>query len=327
MFSTAIPVLFGLGCLYFWLAAWIDRHNLLRNLTPPPRSSAVLMHVVTVTVFPIAVALHVLLGIFFFEGSDSSSVLPWRNFSSNTSWMTTPPSAPPGDTFADRDKSYTLTVEFITAAMMAIGVVLFYMREMLNWYGVRTRLSPTQRRFLTTFFFHENEDDADLEVVPLAQPTDRLLEATPPRNEYLPPLPSSLLALLRLRARDRLGTSQSAALDASAHPSRRSFRASFRGSMLSRSFSCGEPTRALVGNATSQGASAPAKSVVEPALAGEHLRSEDAPPVQEVAETLQDDTATEMTRASLPRTSMRSGENSREGMRVKLITQVEDADL
>ena len=36
MFGTAIPVLYLIAAIYFWLAAWIDRYNLLRRLAPCP---------------------------------------------------------------------------------------------------------------------------------------------------------------------------------------------------------------------------------------------------------------------------------------------------
>ena len=84
MFGTAIPMLYIIGAFYFWLAGaaintrdtcprytrecashppaapgWIDRHNLLRRMSPPPRTEATLTRTLALYVFPLALALHV----------------------------------------------------------------------------------------------------------------------------------------------------------------------------------------------------------------------------------------------------------------------------
>ena len=66
VFGSAIPVLYLVATLYFWLAGWIDRYNLLRRLTPPPVTDATLVSAVAMIVFPIAIALHVVMALFFF---------------------------------------------------------------------------------------------------------------------------------------------------------------------------------------------------------------------------------------------------------------------
>ena len=38
---------------------WIDRHNLLRRMSPPPRTEATLTRALALYVFPLALALHV----------------------------------------------------------------------------------------------------------------------------------------------------------------------------------------------------------------------------------------------------------------------------
>ena len=40
VFGTAIPTLYLYTAIYFWLAGWIDRYNLLRRLAPPPVTDA-----------------------------------------------------------------------------------------------------------------------------------------------------------------------------------------------------------------------------------------------------------------------------------------------
>lgn len=66
VFGSAIPTLYLVAAGYFWLAAWIDRYNLLRRLAPPPLTGAALTSAVALFVFPIAIGLHVIMALIFF---------------------------------------------------------------------------------------------------------------------------------------------------------------------------------------------------------------------------------------------------------------------
>ena len=67
MFASAIPILYLIGAGYFWLALWIDRFNLLRRIVPPPRTGPHLTLSLTLLIFPMAVLLHSVMSVFFFE--------------------------------------------------------------------------------------------------------------------------------------------------------------------------------------------------------------------------------------------------------------------
>ena len=63
MFGSAIPVLYLIAAIYFYLAAWIDRYNLLRRLAPPPVTDASLTATAAIVIFPTAILLHVLMAL------------------------------------------------------------------------------------------------------------------------------------------------------------------------------------------------------------------------------------------------------------------------
>ena len=68
MFGTAIPMLYFCGALYFAFGMLIDRHNLLRNMTPPPHTSAILLERAHFNILPIAIILHAVMSpIFFYQ--------------------------------------------------------------------------------------------------------------------------------------------------------------------------------------------------------------------------------------------------------------------
>ena len=66
MFGSAIPILFAIAALYFWLGTWIDRSNLLRRLAPPPPTDESLTRVAALYIFPIGIVLHVIMALIFF---------------------------------------------------------------------------------------------------------------------------------------------------------------------------------------------------------------------------------------------------------------------
>ena len=205
-------------------------------------------------------------GIFFFEGSDDPSLplnatepLPPPPPSGGgdpfiitiISPPSSPPVAPPPPTEVV-DKMYTLQVEWGTAALMALGVTVFFLRELLRLYGVRTRLSSRQRTVLTALVMQEAHDEqhATIEVAPLVLPTDRLHDTDkhPPRTEYLPPLPLGLLDRMRLkplqqsfRFSDNSARRSFSAGSFAHRPLRSSLRASFRASFRSSFHSSSVP--------------------------------------------------------------------------------------
>lgn len=66
MFGSAIPVLFLIAAAYFWLGSWIDRHNLLRRLAPPPATDETLTKAAALYIFPTGIVLHVVMALVFF---------------------------------------------------------------------------------------------------------------------------------------------------------------------------------------------------------------------------------------------------------------------
>ena len=149
MFATAIPVLLLVGALYFYVAAWIDRDNLLRRLSPPPCSSAVLSNIVTVVIFPTAVVLHVILGIIFFADADDRNHGNQTDYPSDGFRPSAGSSAPGSVSPIQRDKRYTEYVQWGTFGLMVLGITFFGVRELFRWYGIETRLNSTHKRVLT----------------------------------------------------------------------------------------------------------------------------------------------------------------------------------
>lgn len=68
MFGAAIPMLYFCGALFFAYGMLIDRHNLLRNQTPPPQTESTMTRYAHNTVLPFAILLHALMApIFLFH--------------------------------------------------------------------------------------------------------------------------------------------------------------------------------------------------------------------------------------------------------------------
>eukprot|EP00967_Tisochrysis_lutea_P018280 scaffold20722_cov33-Tisochrysis_lutea.AAC.2 len=67
IYSSALPVAYLLTAAFMWLAMWIDRFNLLRRFSPPPRSPDFLIGVVLAYILPAAIAIHLASTILFYE--------------------------------------------------------------------------------------------------------------------------------------------------------------------------------------------------------------------------------------------------------------------
>jgi hypothetical protein len=65
-FGSALPLTYLFGASYFAFAELIDRFNLLRNMGPPPRTSARLTFTIHSSVLPIGIILHVCMAVVFF---------------------------------------------------------------------------------------------------------------------------------------------------------------------------------------------------------------------------------------------------------------------
>jgi hypothetical protein len=66
-FGAAMPMLYLFGCVFFLWGMLIDRFNLLRNQTPPPRTSAKLTLAAHCQVLPLAIVLHAALAPLFYQ--------------------------------------------------------------------------------------------------------------------------------------------------------------------------------------------------------------------------------------------------------------------
>jgi hypothetical protein len=58
MFSSVVPALIPLTFLFFFIANWVDRFNLLRHLAPPPPQDDSIMRQLVQILLPIGVLLH-----------------------------------------------------------------------------------------------------------------------------------------------------------------------------------------------------------------------------------------------------------------------------
>lgn len=58
MFSSVVPALIPLTFVFFFIANWVDRFNLLRHLAPPPPQDDSIMRQLVQILLPIGVLLH-----------------------------------------------------------------------------------------------------------------------------------------------------------------------------------------------------------------------------------------------------------------------------
>jgi hypothetical protein len=79
MFSFAIPLLYLLIFFYLWSAHWVDRYTFLRRLTPPPVTHDGLMEVNLNYIFPVAIMLHLVMSVIFFNDICAGSQNPDRD--------------------------------------------------------------------------------------------------------------------------------------------------------------------------------------------------------------------------------------------------------
>ena len=74
MYGPGLPGCYLISFLFFVSAHWIDRHNLLRRLAPPPRSPEKLIGVTLTVVLPLAILLHLVRTLGFYAWQHDCAV-------------------------------------------------------------------------------------------------------------------------------------------------------------------------------------------------------------------------------------------------------------
>ena len=221
MFGTAIPMLYLVAAFYFWLAAWIDRHNLLRNMAPPPRTPPTVARTLTLVVFPFALMLHCTMALFFFAqlplahgGDDPAHPGVGPDHGSGEALYPPPPSSPPPAPPSTDHEWLAYRIQIFVTVVVASCLGVFFIREIARRYGISfDLLSRRQKRVLLKVITQDpDEDQAALAVSGVLQ--------SHRQDEYLPPLSASLLSLLGLEGARR--TAHAAAKDFRARVSGRS---------------------------------------------------------------------------------------------------------
>ena len=67
MFSFGLPILYLIIAAFFWLGHWVDRHTLLRRISPRVATYDRMMDWVLRKVLPLSIALHVMMAFVFFN--------------------------------------------------------------------------------------------------------------------------------------------------------------------------------------------------------------------------------------------------------------------
>ena len=142
-FGSAIPLLYLIGAFYFWLAAWIDRYNLLRRLAPPPVTDASLTSAMALIVFPAAVGMHVVLALVFFAALPAMAP-PTTDHPPSSAAPTAPaaaiaplpPPPPPPIGIAPVDDQYdAFHIQLFTTMIACAALALFTIRECARLRG------------------------------------------------------------------------------------------------------------------------------------------------------------------------------------------------
>ena len=128
MFGSAIPILYLIAALYFWLAAWIDRYNLLRRIAPPPVTGPDLTQAAALGVVPLAVLLHVVMALVFFSilRAPAETSFGSGDFAGS------------GDTAPEVISAFEIQV--FTAIAAAVCILFFFFREWARSRGIELRL-------------------------------------------------------------------------------------------------------------------------------------------------------------------------------------------
>jgi len=186
MFGSGMPLVYFFGACYFWGALYIDRYNLLRNIAPPPRTSAHLTLSLTLIVFPVALGLHILMAVLFIDAIDSYDGKTFNNSSSGEiSYLANLTQASETE-FVDR----TIAVAGLVIAG-CLGFFYFYNCSRHQGFPLSKLVSEEKQKLIKQAVLQEEEllqgvdmDKADLDVRA--------------RETYLPPLSPDMLNALGL---------------------------------------------------------------------------------------------------------------------------------
>lgn len=163
MFGTGMPMLYLIGAGYFWAALYIDRYNLLRRVSPPPRTGAHQTLTLTLIVFPFALGMHVMMAYFFFKGIQETD-------EDDIHYPTSPPSSPPAtpsalttfDTFvSDWSESEATHAMTIIAFIVAGFLGGFYVYNCSRRHGIMlsTLVTQQKQRLIKQVVMQEEVDD------------------------------------------------------------------------------------------------------------------------------------------------------------------------
>ena len=198
-FGTGMPMLYLIGAGYFWAALYIDRYNLLRRVSPPPRTGAHQTLTLTLIVFPFALGMHVMMAYFFFLGIDESDAESAVNPSSPP---TPPPAIPNEEGFIEEIVSDWTESEAVHAMTIIAFIVAgflggFYVYNCSRRHGITLSKLVTQQKqqLIKQVVMQEEVDDLPgLEGfdVGSAGMDARATEA------YLPPLTGRILVAIGL---------------------------------------------------------------------------------------------------------------------------------
>ena len=207
MFGTPIPILYLYGALFFGYGMLIDRHNLLRNQTPPPRTSAKLTAAAHNFVFPIAIVTHGVMAVIFFYHLSLDDVrrVAWPPMATWPDWSYPPPSPPLPPPSAPYDIVGAETETVIHMALvLAIGSTAIIVGFLCYYFPPEAIRKQAQECCYSWSEMRKQVPLADRIRLPnelmmmqsgsLKNPSIR----EPPRQTYLPPtLSATLLASFR----------------------------------------------------------------------------------------------------------------------------------
>ena len=194
MFGTAIPLLYFIGALFFWLGSWIDRYNFLRRLAPPPRTDTRLTKTLCLYITPLALALHAMMALFFFSTLPSSRSDPSHHDDPSSGEIGVPfppPSAPPPPPPSKEAEWDAFHIQVGATVSIGAAIFIFYALELGRRNNLRWQLIfGRYQKVLSTVLTQTDEEQSALAVSSVRHPRRN--------DEYLPPLHSSLLRALGL---------------------------------------------------------------------------------------------------------------------------------
>lgn len=220
LFGAALPIVYLFGALYFCGAEIIDRLNLLRNMAPPPRTSARLTFTMHTSVLPIGIVLHVAMGFVFFVhislgGGDGKGSAAWELVQLSASPSPPPPSPPPsppaGEQNPPRPPSEwaSLSTDQLTAIWSTAVIAISATCILIGWWAHTVgsswpclpRAATSGERTLKAKLPRAARRLADAFIQRASGAQDDVLAANPTISAYIPPLTAALLTMHTAKAR------------------------------------------------------------------------------------------------------------------------------